>query len=174
VPQQLVVVGGIIASGKSTVAEALAARLGARLLVADDLRDEIAETGRPEARLPGFWKELYPRLLERAERCLAQGDSVVLDGTFRSRRLRAAARELARRQGAAFRFVECRAEPEVCRARLSLRGGEDEVAGWRELFDHFVAELWEPVDELSPDEHRVLDTTGCLEDGLAGLEAWLV
>ena len=169
-PQQLVVVGGVIASGKSTVAEALAARLGARLLVADDLRDEIAETGlRPEARLPGFWKELYPRLLRRADRSLARGDSVVLDGTFPSRRLRAEARALARRRGVAFRFVECRADPAVCRARLSRRGGEAEVAGWHELFDHFVSERWEPVDELPPDEHRVVDTTRPPEAALANL-----
>jgi uncharacterized protein len=170
---QLVVVGGWIASGKSSVARAAGARLLAPVLEADALRAELEAAGSAEAQLPGFSETLYPELLARAEPLLAAGRSVVLDGTFRARALRAAARELALRHGAAFRFVECRAPRETCRARLAARGDPAEVRGWLSLFDHFVAAEWEPVCELSPREHLVLDTSGDLEETLASLRSRL-
>jgi uncharacterized protein len=170
---QLIVVGGWIASGKSSVARAAGAWIGAPVLEADALRAELEAAGCAEARLPGFSETLYPELLSRAEPLLAAGRSVVLDGTFRTHAQRAAARELALRHGAAFRFVECRAPRETCRARLAERGDPEEVRGWLSLFDHFVATEWEPVSELPPREHRVLDTGRDLEETLTSLRSWL-
>lgn len=163
------VVGGWMASGKSTLARAAAEATGAELLVADELRAELAAEGAHEARLPGFSDALYPELLARAEACLAQGRPVVLDGTFRAREWRAAARALAARRGAAFLFIECRAPRELCRERLSRRGDGREARGWLALFDYFVAHEWEPVSELSEAEHLVLDTGRPLDDTLAQL-----
>jgi predicted kinase len=170
---QLVVVGGWIASGKSSVARAAGAWLRAPVLEADALRAELEAAGCAEARLPGFSETLYPELLARAEPLLAAGRSVVLDGTFRARAQRVAARELALRHGAAFRFVECRAPREICRSRLGARGDPEQVRGWLSLFDHFVASEWEPVRELAPREHRVLDTSRELEESLGALRSWL-
>jgi predicted kinase len=169
----LVVVGGIIASGKTTIAEAIAARLGASRISADDVRRDYAEADTPEAELPGFSDTVYLELLRRAEGRLQEGGSVVLDGTFRSRRHRAAARELAARCAVPFRLVECRASPALCRARLADRGGPDEVAGWLALFDHFIEHLWEPVDEIPELEHRSVDTSVPLETALESLSDWL-
>jgi predicted kinase len=169
----LVVVAGLIASGKTTIAEALADRLGALRLSADELRRDYAESGTPEAGLPGFSDTVYLELLRRAEGRLQEGGSVVLDGTFRSRRHRAAARELATRCGVPFRLVECGASPELCRARLADRGGPDEAAGWLALFDHFIEHLWEPIDEIPEAEHRSVDTAASLEAALGSLSDWL-
>ena len=168
----LVVVGGLIASGKTTIARALAARLGAVRLGADELRREYAEAGDREAQLPGFSDTVYPELLRRAGEQLEAGSCVVLDGTFRSRELRAAARALAARHGVPFRLVECRASPALCRSRLAERGA-DVADGWRALFDHFLEHLWEPVDELPPHEHRSVDTGQPPASVLRSLEDWL-
>lgn len=155
----LVAVGGLIASGKSSVARRLAAQLGAELLCADEIRADLAERGAPDALLPGFSRRLYPELLARARAVLADGGSVVLDGTFRSRALRAAARNLARECGVPFRFVECRAGHAACRERLRRRERAQGRPGWLALFEHFL-ELWEAVDELPAEEHLMVDTSG--------------
>jgi hypothetical protein len=168
-----VVVAGWIASGKSTLARAAAEALGAELLVADELRAELAAEGAEEAWLPGFSETLYPELLARAEAELAAGRPVVLDGTFRSRAWRAEARALAERHGAELLFVECRAPREVCRERLALRGGAARAGGWVALFEHFVAHEWEPPDELPAGERLVLDTARPLADSLAELRTRL-
>jgi hypothetical protein len=170
---RLVVVGGWIASGKSTVARALGEWLGAPVLGADALRRELAGAGARDAQLPGFSERLYPELLARAGAALAAGGSAVLDGAFRSRRQRAEARALAARYGAAFRFVECRAPRATCRERLSRRGPAEEVRGWLALFEHFLEHEWQPVEELPAQEHLALDTTRPLEETLARLRCWL-
>ena len=84
-------VTGSIASGKSTLARALAERLGATLLVADRIREgAVAELARGEA--PGgarlralersFDDGVYAELLRRAGKELGAGRSVVLDAAF--------------------------------------------------------------------------------------------
>jgi predicted kinase len=165
----LVVVGGLIASGKTTLAARLGEILRARVVSADAVREALYASGKQEAVLPGFSEQLYPELLRRAGAELEAGRTVVLDATFRSRRLRTAARELALDHGAAFRFVECRVDPAVCRERLRRREQEGGERGWIEMFEHFLA-LWEPVDELVAEEHRVVDTSGPLAQSLRSLE----
>jgi predicted kinase len=154
----VVAVGGLIASGKSTVAGRIANQLSAEVVSADETRREFFERGERGAFTPGFSKTVYPELFRRARVILESGKPVVLDGTFRSRDLRAAARKLAADHRAPFRFVECRAGAATCRARLSAREVSEGHRGWLSLFDAFL-ELWEPVDELAEQEHVILDTS---------------
>ncbi|HSQ64003.1 MAG TPA: AAA family ATPase [Polyangiaceae bacterium] len=176
----LVAVGGIIASGKSTIAEHVARELSAPIVDADRTRkamlgveatkplDERAWKGAYD---PDFTEKVYAEVLRRAEVVLASGRPVVLDASFRSPTMRAAARALARRYGAPFRFVECRAEVEVCRSRLVTRARERGVSDGRlEVFDAF-RQRFEKVVELSPLEHVVLDTSRPIEDSLRALRA---
>ncbi len=156
----LVTVGGWIASGKSTVARGLARELGADLLVADEIRAEHAARGEREALAPGFSSVVYEELFARARTALSEGRPVGLYSTFRSRSLRARAREVAARCGADFRFVECRAGEDVCRARLRERE-EGGAPGWLTMFEHFLP-LWEEPDELPHDQREVVDTSGAV------------
>ncbi len=68
-----------------------------------------------------------------------------------------------------FRFVECRAAPDVCRARLARR---EQVAGVSDgrlaIFDAFC-ERFEPVTELAAAEHVVVDTARPIENTLKTL-----
>ncbi len=155
---RLVAVCGLVASGKSSVAERLAALLGAEHVGADETRRALFEAGESEAFVPGFSKQVYRELFERAAAALDAGRSVVLDGTFRTRRLRAEARQVAAERGLPFLCVECRAAVEVCRERVRARERAGE-RGWEALFEKFLT-LWEPLEELPPGEHAVLDTSG--------------
>jgi aminoglycoside phosphotransferase family enzyme/predicted kinase len=172
----LVAVGGIIATGKSTVAEAIARERSAPIVDADRTRKAMigAQPTEPVhtaawtgAYDPAFTEQVYAEVLRRAEVVLRSGRPVVVDASFRSRDFRAAARRLAQRLGVPFRFVECRVDPEVCRARLEERARGQTVSDGRlEILDDFVA-AWQTVDELPADEHVVVDTGRPLAESLA-------
>ncbi len=181
----VVAVGGIIASGKSTVAARLGALMSAPVIEADRTRKQLLgvtptrpvhEGAWQGAYDPAFTERVYDEVFRRAGVVLEAGRPVILDASFRGRALRQRARALALEHGVPFRFVECRAAPEVCRARLRQRARGASVSDGRlEIFDDFVAR-WEPVDELLPAEHLVLDTARPLDDNLGKIrevvETW--
>jgi aminoglycoside phosphotransferase family enzyme/predicted kinase len=178
----LVAVGGVIASGKSTIAERASLELSAPVIDADRTRKAIlgTEASHPVdepawegAYAPAFTEKVYAEVLRRADVVLASGRPVVVDASFRSRAMRQAAQDLASRHNVPFRFIECRADPAVCRSRLVARESQRGVSDGRlEIFDAFCARF-EPVDELAPDDHLVLDTTRPLDESAASLRARL-
>jgi hypothetical protein len=168
VPARVIAVGGVIASGKSTLANALGREMPAPVVDADRTRKHLAGVA-PEHPLPeGPWagvyspeftRKVYSELSRRASAVLASGRPVILDASFRARAHRAEARRLAREMGVPFIFLECRAPEALCRERLREREKTRTVSDGRiEVFDDF-AQSWEPVDELEPSEHVVLDTS---------------
>lgn len=163
---QVVAVGGILASGKSTLADEIARRLGAPIVGSDLTRKQILGTA-PTTRLfegsfdgaydPAVTERVYQTVDARAEHVLNSGRPVVLDASFRTPEMRAQARSLARRHEVPFTFVECRTGVEVCRERLAQRDFTTSVSDGRlEIFDDFVASF-APVTELPSDEHLVVD-----------------
>jgi predicted kinase len=125
-----------------------------------------------------FTDRVYAEVLRRAGVVLSSGRPVVLDASFRSAAFRHAARELSRAHGVPFHLVECRADPEVCQARLAERERIGGVSDGRlAIFDAFRAGF-EPVTELPATEHLVLDTCRPLGENLdrlrARLETWPV
>ncbi|HKJ23343.1 MAG TPA: AAA family ATPase [Myxococcota bacterium] len=174
---RVIAVGGLVATGKSTVARALAARLDAPHVEADRVHDDLlsAPGGEPvhEAHWwrsfeAGFEARVYRELMRRAEAALAAGRGVVLDGCFARAHQRLEARALARAHGLDFVFVECRVPPEAMRLRLAERDARSESGGWGAISDD-LAERWEPVTELPPDERVVLRSDGPVEAVLAPL-----
>ena len=171
IPPALIAVGGVIASGKSTVASRLALELAVPVIDADRTRKFLAgvtaTSPLPEPPWQGVYSEefgerTYDELTRRARSVLMTGRPVIFDASFRSRRHRSAVRALADELGIPFGFVECRADLDVCRERLRHR--ESGVSDGRlEIFEDFVGK-WEPVTELSPSEHIVVDTTRSIED----------
>ncbi|HEX8790590.1 MAG TPA: AAA family ATPase [Polyangiaceae bacterium] len=174
----LVCVGGIVASGKSTVADHLGIELAAPVVEADRTRKHLLGVAPGVHLEAGSWsgaydlaftERVYAELLRRAGVVLASGRPVILDASFRSREMRRAARDLAEKHRVPFRFVECRASAEVSRQRLARRDVEAGVSDARlSLLEDFRARF-EPPDELAPGEHVVLDTTRPLEESLAQL-----
>jgi aminoglycoside phosphotransferase family enzyme/predicted kinase len=178
----VVAVGGVIASGKSTIAERVGGEISAPVIDADRTRkammgveptqplDEVAWQGAYD---PSFTEQVYEEVVRRARVVLASGRPVVLDASFRSRSMRHAARELAREFGAPFTFIDCRADAETCRSRLRAREHARGVSDGRlAVFDAFCARF-EPVNELPPTELVVVDTTRPLDESLASVHARL-
>ncbi|HTE04830.1 MAG TPA: AAA family ATPase [Planctomycetota bacterium] len=155
-------IGGMIASGKSTLADALGAALGLPVLSADALRKSLAglahgERGGPGLYAPEFTARVQGQLLARADVVLDSGRSVLLDTTFGAAAWRARVAGHAAGRGAAFLLLECRVPEAVMRERLRARTGGVSDAR-EELADRFLA-TWEPFTGLPPAEHLVLDGT---------------
>lgn len=170
---RLIAVGGMIASGKSSVANLLGRLVSAPVLSTDRMRKRLAGvqplTALRDAAFDGNYAPartaaVYAELLRCAEVILKSGRSVVLDASFRDRAQRTAARELARRNGVTFTFVETSASEDVLRARLAEREKAPSVSDGRiEVFDAFRARF-DAVEELSPAEHLKIETTRTLSE----------
>jgi len=175
-------VSGVIASGKSTVARALGARIGAPVVDADRVRKQLAGVG-PTTPLadapfaahytPEASERVYAELLRRAEVVLESRRPVVVEASFREAEQRRALADLARRHATSFRLIECTAPPEVSRERLRRRAAGPSVSDGRaEVFDAFVAS-YEPVRELPAQAHLQLATDRPLADTIDELARWL-
>jgi aminoglycoside phosphotransferase family enzyme/predicted kinase len=127
-PPRLLVVGGLIGTGKSTLARGLAEALGAVWVRTDEIR--LREFGGLRRRRQGFAEGLYTarvsqlvyeRLIRRAEALVRAGHSVVCDGTFSKAAGREALRRIARRHRASFHFFECVVPRAVALKRVAKR-----------------------------------------------------
>jgi aminoglycoside phosphotransferase family enzyme/predicted kinase len=164
----LYAVGGVIATGKSTVAEWLGGRLAAPVVGSDRTRKFLAGA-LPTERLTSdrfpqtygsrFSRRVYRELLRRASAVLKSGRTVILDASFSREKTRAGARDLARALDVPFYLIECRASRETCRDRLKKRERGASISDARiALYDRFAASF-EPIRELSANEHVVIDTS---------------
>jgi uncharacterized protein len=127
----LVLVGGLPGTGKSTLAAAVADRLGWPVLNSDRVRKELA--GLPaeaSARsafgtgiyTPSWTSRTYEELLRRAGELLSLGESVILDASWSSAQARSAAVGLARERHAHVVPLRCEASAEATKRRLAGRG----------------------------------------------------
>jgi len=178
----LIAVGGVIASGKSTLSEAIATELSAPIVEADRTRKDLMGVKPLEHLTEGAFQgaydlstteNVYREVLRRADVILSSGRPVVVDASFRSAERRRDARALAQRQGVPFRLIECRVDLEICRERLVERERHAAVSDGRSaIFDAFCASF-EPIVELPVAEHVVVDTSRPLEVSLAELRETL-
>lgn len=132
----MVVTMGLPASGKTTLARALAGRLGLVHLSSDVARKRMA--GIPPTRRgsdefgsglydPAMTRNTYAALRRDAARWLRRGRGVVVDATFGNPGERAQLRQLAHRLGVDLHVVLCDADDDTLIARLKRRATEQGV-----------------------------------------------
>ena len=119
----LVMLGGRLGSGKSSLAEALAQEMDLAVVRSDLVRKELAGVT-PEQALPasGYSAEAsartYAEVVARARGLLRAGCGVVLDATWSKAAGRETVRQMAGEEGAMLVEVVCVAPLEVLEARL--------------------------------------------------------
>lgn len=132
----LYVAMGLPGSGKTSLAGALAQRLGLAHLSSDVVRKELARvvpTNQPteETRrllyCPAMTRRTYATLRRRAAHWLRLGTSVVLDATYGRPVERAAVARLAKRLGVRLVVLVCEADEATIRARLAARAHDPSV-----------------------------------------------
>lgn len=173
-----VVICGVPASGKSRLAAALAARSRMPVLNSDVVRKQLAglapdDRGPPEIYGPEFSATTYGELGRRAADLLDDSAVVLVDATFRrGDDRRAFDRSFA--GSAPTIFVECTAPTEVLARRAAAR---DRAGGQVSDATAEVVERerrrWEPLREIAPDMHLLLDTDRDLDAVVADLVARL-
>ena len=170
----LVITGGLIGTGKSTVARSLTLALGWEWLRVDLLRKELAQIPPGEHRFEGFQQGIYSPdfsrrtyevLLHRAAILLGEGKTALLDASFKKQADRQAALALARKSGADFLLIECWCADEEIQKRLAQRAREkDEPSDGRwEIFADQKKD-YDRVEDFGPDLHLPLDTGRPLEE----------
>lgn len=159
---------GLIASGKSTLAEAFAEAKGLAAFNSDRVRKELAgvpatsreRTGCDQGiYTPAFSRRTYDELLARAGRELAAGRSAVLDASYQSRAERRQVLEFAVGTGASVVFILCQCSEAETRRRLERRSRDrDAVSDGR--WEIFVVQRqrFEPPDELPAGTLLTVDT----------------
>ncbi|WP_081258548.1 AAA family ATPase [Mycobacterium kansasii] len=127
---RLALVGGNPGTGKSTVARALAERVGAQVISTDDVRRQLrewgaiaGESGVLDAGLysPRNVTAVYEVALRRARLSLANGRPVILDGTWRDPQLRAQAHRLAAEAHSPLVELLCTAPVDTAADRVRTR-----------------------------------------------------
>lgn len=163
---RLALVGGNPGTGKSTLARALAEQTGAQVISTDDVRRELRDSGALTGDAgvldrglysPANVAAVYEAALLGARSLLGDGQSVILDGTWRQPQMRALAHRLAAETHSAMVELECAAAAGTAAGRITTRRpGTSEVTP--EIAEAMAARHagWDTA-------HRI-DTSGALED----------
>jgi aminoglycoside phosphotransferase family enzyme/predicted kinase len=180
---QLVVIGGLPGTGKSTLASALGDELGWTVLRTDEMRKELAGIDSRQRAAdaygaglyePTMTDDTYRAVLSRARTLLERGWSVIIDASFSSERWRAEARTLAASTSSDLSEFRCVLPAAVAADRLIRRLAESDDSSdatpaiATEMAHHF--DRWPsaltvgtlpPVDDIVPTvlEHITLDAS---------------
>jgi aminoglycoside phosphotransferase family enzyme/predicted kinase len=163
---------GMIAAGKSTVAEKLAALFSIPWIRSDELRKTLFEELPDKSGKTGFEKGMYSpeatslvygKMLVTAQAALEKGSSVILDATCSKQKERQDILQLARDTSANIIFVECRCPDREIKTRLKNREHQSTVSDAR--LEHFAAirKSMDPFDHLSADVHMPVRTDQSLD-----------
>jgi predicted kinase len=130
---QLVIVGGLPGTGKSTLTAAVGDELGWTVLRTDEVRKQRAGVD-PREHEPSTYgagmydtatsDATYAAVLERAGTLLSRGSSVIIDGSFARRRWREDARALAVGTSADLSELRCVLPARAAAARLADRSDD--------------------------------------------------
>lgn len=166
---RLVLIGGGPGTGKTTLARGLADELAAQVISTDDVRRELQDSGVidgaagiPNAGLYGGDNvaAVYDTVLQRASLMLANGQSVVLDGTWRDPGQRQHARDTARRYSCPVVELACTVPLKEAQERIAARVGSNSDA------TPGIADALAADGEDWHGFHRI-DTRGPISDSVA-------
>jgi uncharacterized protein len=180
----LLLTTGLIGSGKSTVAQGLAAALDLRLYSSDRVRKQLAglapQTRQREAYGAGLYsaavtRRTYDALADLARQALSRGHSVIIDASFAKRAERRRMLTLAQDMGADCCVLECVAPQAVLRQRLLAREQAPETIS--DAREEILAQFQRDSELVEAGEvacHVRLDTTQrvelCLQHALAAIQ----
>jgi predicted kinase len=164
----LLIMSGLVGTGKTTVAQALSRSLGFTVISADIVRKGLAGISPTERRFEQFSggiyskefsRKTYDEMFAQAKELLSQGQSVILDASFKKRQDRLQARSLAEETKAGFAVVECRLDEETVKRHLEQRLKEGPVSDGRwEIYEQ-QKQGFDKITEFTSENHIILDTS---------------
>ena len=169
------IICGMIASGKSTLAERLSQTLDVKVLRSDVIRKDLFGL-KPDAAMEvpfgeGIYSEevnrlTYGKLLLLAQEEVKKGCSVILDATFNNRRYRGEAQRLSQDLDADLIFVECVASLPEIRRRLLGRETNRSVSDARLHHLTEFKNIFEPLTEAEEKIRIRVNTEDSVEENI--------
>ena len=161
----MVVLYGLMGSGKTNVARYLREHFGWHMLSTDAVRKQIAGVGE-NTRVyvpyneglysPEMNRKTYAEVCRRAENLLLGGFPVVVDGAFKYQEERVPVIEAAQRADARLIFIQTVCEPDEQRRRLEKRQQHDTRSDGRvELMENQRADFESPDPDYAELFHTV-------------------
>jgi uncharacterized protein len=170
---RLAVVGGGPGTGKTTLAQALAERVGAAVISTDEVRRAMQNSGAigGEAGVlnAGLYSEhnvaaVYDEVIRRAGIHLDNGQSVILDGTWHDPRRRNQVRQLAIQTHSAEIEMMCETSVSTSARRVAARP----AGSISDATPEVVAAMADDIQEW-PQAHRI-DTSGPIVQSVCAAE----
>ncbi|MFC2068320.1 AAA family ATPase [Chloroflexota bacterium] len=169
----LFITAGLVGTGKSTFAQALAKQLGLAIISSDTTRKQLGAMPLTEHRFEEFGtgiysaefsRKTYDKMFTEARHILEVGGSVIIDASFANGEERLRARVLAEKMDAGFFILECTLDEKNVKQRLtqrlnnpsSISDGRWEIYELQKSqFDSVVREL--PTHNVA--NHVIIDTS---------------
>jgi hypothetical protein len=171
----LFITTGLVGTGKTFLAQALAKRLGLVVISSDITRKQLAGIPVTEHRFeeldtgiysPEFSKKTYDKMFSEAKNFLSDGGSVIIDASFIKAEQRLKAKGLAEELGADFFIVECSLDEETIKQRLARRLEEVSTSDGRWEVYQPQKRAFDPVVEVPPQNHVIIDTSKPVEENI--------
>jgi aminoglycoside phosphotransferase family enzyme/predicted kinase len=174
----LIILAGLMGTGKSVLARDLEPLLGAETIRTDVLRKEMLALPATERHREGYGEGIYgedvtvktyERALERASESLRAGRSVIIDASFSRRDQRRRALDAAAGLGADYYIVECVCPDAVVQERLEQRS-KDPAEPSDGRWEIFSAQKnnFDPITQEAEEKHLVMDTSRAGREETAG------
>jgi aminoglycoside phosphotransferase family enzyme/predicted kinase len=166
---------GLVGTGKTFLAQALAKRWGLVVISSDVTRKRLAIIPITEHRFeefdsgiysPEFSKKTYGKMFTEARDILKEGGSVILDASFIRAEERLKAKKLAEESGAEFFIVECRLDEKTIKQRLARRLEDGSTSDGRWEIYPSQKRAFEPVVEVPPQKHAIIDTSKAVAENI--------
>ncbi|MBN1613210.1 MAG: AAA family ATPase [Deltaproteobacteria bacterium] len=171
--QALILMAGLMGTGKSALAASLGGRLNADVIRMDVLRKTLIGIEPTEKRLVPFHqgpysgettRKTYAAALERAEQRLQEGRTVIVDASFGSREQRERFLKRAEHLGVDAFVIECVCDEATVRKRLDSRlaDGSDASDGRWEIYEA-QRDRFDAITDVPEGRHLVIDTARSVE-----------
>jgi hypothetical protein len=171
----LFITTGLVGTGKTLLAQALAKRLGLAVISSDVTRKQLAGIPVTEHRFEEFdsgiysaefSRKTYDKMFSEAGDILSEGGSVILDASFIKAEERLKAKRLAEETGADFFIIECTLDEASIKQRLARRLERETTSDGRWEIYQPQKKAFAPVVEASPQKHAIIDTSKPVEENI--------
>jgi len=171
----LFITTGLVGTGKTFLAQALAKRLGLAVISSDVTRKQLADIPVTEHRFEEFDSGIYSaefstktydKMFSEANHILSDGGSVILDASFTKAGERLKAKGLAEEMGADFLIIECTLDEESIKQRLAQRLEQGSASDGRWEIYQPQKRAFETVVEVPPQKHVIIDSSKPVEENI--------
>ena len=171
----LLITSGLVGTGKTALAQALAKRLGLVVIASDITRKQLASIPITEHRFEEFdtgiysaefSQKTYDTMFAKAKHVLTKGGSVIIDASFIKAKERLRAKELAEEVNADFFILECVLDEESIKQHLAERLEQGSISDGRWEIYEPQKRQFERIVEVPPQNYVIIDTSQPIDRSL--------